>query len=129
MQSDFPLKTQDLSIQTQSFQMDQTVLKMERFGQVGKGQTQEDMKKAAQQFEGIFLKMMFEQMDKTVQRGDFLSGGDAETTFRGFFYDEITQRMATGPGGSGLGIADQIYKQMLQSQATKDASSTVDKQG
>ncbi|MBY0404904.1 MAG: rod-binding protein [Cyanobacteria bacterium] len=69
------------------------------------------LKKGAQEFEAVFFKQIIEQMDKTVERGDFLNGGSGEEMFRSMMFDEVAKRMSERPGGSGLGLAEMIYKQ------------------
>lgn len=71
------------------------------------------LKKAAQEFEGVFIQQLLEAMDKTVDRSDsMLSGGSAEEYFRSMLNESVAKSMATGPSGSGFGLAESIYKQM-----------------
>lgn len=84
-------------------------------------QDQKKLKKAAQEFEALFFKQIIEQMDKTVERGDFYSGGSAEEMFRSMMFDEVAMQMATRPGGSGLGIAEMVYRDLAkQTQAQEE---------
>lgn len=86
---------------------------------------QRKLKKAAQEFEGIFVQQMLDAMDKTIQREDsFLSGGSAEQYFRSMLNEEIAKSMTTKAGGSGFGLAETIYKQMAKNadQKTEDPS-------
>jgi Rod binding domain-containing protein len=75
-------------------------------------ETRDELKKTAQQFEGIFIKQLLDAMDKTVERSGFMSGGSGEDMFRGLMFDHISQSISTGPGGSGFGLADAIYRQL-----------------
>ncbi len=76
-------------------------------------ENKEDLMKTARQFEGIFMKQLFDAMDKTVDRSDsILSGGSGEDMFRGMMYDKISESMASRPGGSGMGLAEAIYRQL-----------------
>lgn len=76
-------------------------------------ETPEELQKAAKDFESVFVKQFLDLMDKTIQRGEMFHGGHAEETFRGFINEEIAKQWSTSPNGSGLGLADSIYKQML----------------
>ncbi len=87
------------------------------------------LKESAQQFEAIFFKQLVDQMDKTVERNDFLSGGQGEEMFRSMMYDEISKKMATRPGGSGLGLAELIYKQTEAQLSDKPAYRPPDPSG
>lgn len=72
-----------------------------------------ELKQAAQQLEGVFLNQLLTAMDKTVDRKDsFLSGGPGEDMFREMMYQHISEDIATHPHGSGLGLAESIYRQM-----------------
>ena len=79
-------------------------------------------KQAAQQFEAVFLNQLLQQLDKTIDRSNsMMHGGHAEDTFRGMMMQEMATRMATRPGGSGLGLSDAVYKQIKQQQGETGA--------
>jgi Rod binding domain-containing protein len=81
------------------------------------------LKKSAQDFEAVFLHQLIEQMDKTVDReNSIMGGGSAEDYWRGMMNEQVAQSMATQPGGSGMGLAESIYKQMA-TQLPPDADS------
>jgi peptidoglycan hydrolase FlgJ len=82
------------------------------------------LKKAAQEFEAIFLQQFLEAMDKTVDReNSVLSGGSSEQYFRSMLNQEISKSMSTKLGGSGFGLAEAIYRQMSQQmKASKEAN-------
>lgn len=76
-------------------------------------QDQKKLKKAAQEFEAIFVQQMLEAMDKTVDReNSFISGGSSEQYFRSMMNEEIAKSMTNRRGGSGFGLAEAIYRQM-----------------
>ena len=73
------------------------------------------LKKAAQEFEAIFLQQFLEAMDKTIDRkNSVLSGGSSEEYFRSMMNQEISKSMTSKLGGSGFGLAEAIYRQMSQ---------------
>jgi len=77
-----------------------------------KGKSDEDLKKAAQSFEAVFVNQLFNAMDKTIDReGSMLSGGRGEKMFRSMFYDEISKDISSNSATS-FGFAKQIYEQM-----------------
>ncbi len=81
---------------------------------------QKKLKKAAQEFEGIFVQQMLEAMDKTIDRDNsFLSGGSSEQYFRSMLNEEIAKSMTCKQGGSGFGLAESIYRQMAQQNNAK----------
>ncbi len=88
-------------------------------------ENREDLMKTARQFEGVFVKQLLDQMDKTIDRSDFMGGGSAEETFRGMMYERIAENIASRPGGSGFGIAEAIYRQMEQ-QLPKESTDASD---
>lgn len=88
------------------------------------------LKKAAQEFESVFLNQMLEEMDKTVNRDEnsILGGGSSEGYFRSMLNQEIARSMSTKLGGSGFGLAETIYRQMAEHlDATKEAASSTTK--
>jgi peptidoglycan hydrolase FlgJ len=77
-------------------------------------------RKAARDFEAIFVQQMLDQMEKTIDRTDsLLNGGEAESTWRGVLHQHMAQNIANRPGGSGFGLAESIYRQI-----TKESYST-----
>lgn len=88
------------------------------------GQDQKKLKKAAQEFEAIFIQQMLDAMDKTIDReNSLLSGGGAEDYWRGMLNQEIAQSMSNRIGGSGFGLAESIYRQMAMNMKTNETES------
>lgn len=82
---------------------------------------QKKLKKAAQEFEAIFVQQMLDAMDKTIDReNSFISGGSSEQYFRGMLNEEIAKSMSTRQGGSGFGLAETIYRQMSKTTAKSE---------
>ena len=77
------------------------------------GQDKVKLKKAAQEFESVFIQQLLDTMDQTVDREDsVMGGGSAEEYFRGMLNQEVASSISTRPGGSGFGLAETIYRQM-----------------
>jgi len=77
------------------------------------------LKKAAHEFEALFTRMLFEAMDKTVQRDDNspLGGGPHEKTFRDMMMQEVSKDLSSGPRAmleGGLGIAKYVFEESLR---------------
>jgi len=66
--------------------------------------TQADAKKAAVEFETLFLTQVVEEMMRTVKSGSF-GGGHAEETWRSFLSRAFAEEMS---GGAGTGIARSV---------------------
>ena len=77
------------------------------------GDSKEQLKKAAQEFEAIFITKMLSEMDKTVDREGGLFGDKTQyvDTFKSIVYQQIGHDMASKPTSS-IGMAQQIYSQM-----------------
>ena len=77
------------------------------------GDSKAQLKKAAEEFEAIFITKMLTEMDKTVDRenGIFGEKNQYEETFKSIIYQQIGHDIASNPRTS-LGMAQQIYKQM-----------------
>ena len=77
------------------------------------GDSKAQLKKAAEEFEAIFVTKMLTEMDKTVDRenGIFGEKNQYEDTFKSIIYQQIGHDIASNPRTS-LGMADQIYRQM-----------------
>jgi flagellar protein FlgJ len=69
------------------------------------------LKSAAEQFESVFINQLLQIMDKTVDRSEFMHGGQGEAAFRNLFYQEISKNIASNPATS-FGLAKQVYEQL-----------------
>ena len=77
------------------------------------GDSKAQLRKAAQEFEAVFITKMLSEMDKTVDREGGLFGDKTQyvDTFKSIIYQQIGHDMASKPHSS-IGMAEQIYKQM-----------------
>ena len=77
------------------------------------GDSKEQLKKAAEEFEAIFITKMLSEMDKTVDREEGLFGEKTQyvDTFKSIVYQQMGHDMASNPRSS-IGMAEQIYRQM-----------------
>lgn len=77
------------------------------------GDSKEQLKKAAQEFEAIFVTKMLSQMDKTVDRSDGVFGKESPyvDTFKSIVYQQMGHDIASNPRTS-FGFAESIYRQM-----------------
>lgn len=79
----------------------------------GKGQENSKLRKAAQDFEAVFVNQLLQVMDKTIKRSEFMHGGQGEKVFREMFYQEISKSIASDPS-SNFGLGQQVYDQLSQ---------------
>ncbi len=92
-------------------------------GKLSKAQRLEKLEETSKEFEAIFFQQMLEAMDKTIDREDSMFyGGHAEKTFRGMFNQEVSKSFTERPGGSGLGLADTIYRQVSRLMEAQEAA-------
>ena len=77
------------------------------------GDSKEQLRKAATEFESIFITKMLSEMDKTVDREGGLFGKETQyvDTFKSIVYQQMGRDIANNPRTS-FGFADQIYRQM-----------------
>ncbi len=71
----------------------------------------QEIKEASVQLEGIFLKLMFNEMWKTVPKNELLGNSNAMDIYRDMYNEEITKKAAEA---GGIGLADFIYKQLTK---------------
>lgn len=71
----------------------------------------EALRKAASDFESVFVAQLLDIMDSTVEKGEFMNGGHAEKTFKSMLNQEIAKNISSTPATS-FGFAEQIYRQM-----------------
>ncbi len=78
-----------------------------RAGSLG-GKSDDRLKKACSDFEGIFLNLMVQTMKKTIPEGGVLGKSHQSEVFESMFLQEISTQLARE---RGLGIGDALYRQ------------------
>ncbi|GEM_PF-402073 len=73
----------------------------------------EEARRVAKDFEAVFLTTMISQMFKDVKVNERFGGGFGEKVWREHMFDEWGKKVAKN---GGVGIADQIYRQVLQAE-------------
>jgi len=78
-------------------------------------------RKAAQEFEAVFINELLTHMDQGLSTEAPFSGGQSEGIYRGLLDEAIGKEIAKR---GGIGIADNIYREMLKMQEAKPRSVT-----
>jgi Rod binding domain-containing protein len=73
----------------------------------------EQTRKAAKDFEAMFVSEMMSHMFEGLETDPVFGGGPGENMFRGMLIQEYGKKMAAGPG---LGISSQLQQMMIQMQ-------------
>lgn len=85
----------------------------------------EKLKKTAQEFEAVFISQLLNEMDKTIEKSGYLSGGKVENTFKSMMNQYVAKDIASNPKNN-FGIASQIYKQLEGQLSAKEPESLND---
>lgn len=72
----------------------------------------EALKRVCQDFESIFLSIMFKEMQKTVPENGFIEKGTGSKIFEDMYLEELSQEVARKD--DGLGIGKILYEQFTQ---------------
>lgn len=64
---------------------------------------------ACVEFESIFVKMMLNQMKKSIHKSGMIDGGHAEEIFEDMLYDEHAKQISKN---ESLGLAEQMYESL-----------------
>lgn len=75
-----------------------------------------DIRKAAEEFEGIFISQMLGHMFKGMESNPMFGGGQAENIYRDLLVDEYGKQMT---GSGGIGLADSIERQLISLQEVR----------
>jgi flagellar protein FlgJ len=81
----------------------------------------EEIKKVCQQFEAIFINMLFKQMRNTITEGGLTEKSQARETFEGMLDEEMSKAIAEG---GGFGIAEMMTKALSKSIYTDSAETS-----
>jgi flagellar protein FlgJ len=104
------------AIQAQSASQNQA---LERLRADAAPSDRQGMKKAAEDFESLFLNIVLKAMRDTVPKSALIDGGNAEEIYKGMLDEEYAKMMAQQ---RHTGLADNIEAFMLQAQAGIKAS-------
>ena len=74
-------------------------------------QRNKDIKDASIQLEAIILKMMYNEMWKTVPKDELFGDDNTMDIWRDMYHEELTKSMAMN---GGIGLQDYIYQQLTQ---------------
>ena len=75
--------------------------------------TRAQIEKTANDFEAAFINQMLSHMFKGVDAPAPFGGGHGEDAFKSFLTEAVAKQMAAG---GGIGLADDLRRQMLQMQ-------------
>ncbi len=98
---------------TLSAQAQMAVSQTRRLPSLAKGTDLAATRKAAQDFEAVFLSQMFGQMFQGVATDTMFGGGAAEEMFRPLLIDEYGKQLAKR---GGVGIADAVMRSLITQQ-------------
>ncbi|MCR5756719.1 MAG: rod-binding protein [Selenomonas sp.] len=82
----------------------------------------QELKKACEGFEAMFLNMMYRQMRATVPENTLFGESHALKIFQDMRDDELMKNVAAG---GGIGIADMMYKQLKPQVESRNAAQNV----
>ena len=76
-------------------------------------QRDKEIREASVQLEGLLLKMLYNEMWKTVPKNELFGDNNAMEIYRDMYNEEITKKAAEG---GGIGLGNYIYKQLTKNQ-------------
>lgn len=74
-------------------------------------------RKAAEEFEAVFVNELLSHMDQGPSTEGPFTGGQSESIYRSLFDDAVAKDLAKH---GGIGIADNVYREILRMQEAKD---------
>lgn len=74
-----------------------------------KEKTNKQLKELSEEFESIFIGMMFKQMDKAGFKSDLVDSGMGKEVYKDMYYDELAKKAAIK---DNIGIAESMYEQL-----------------
>lgn len=78
-----------------------------------RGQSPDQMRKTAEEFEASFLSQMFKPMFEGLETDGAFGGGSSEATWRSFLLDAMAKQTVKA---GGIGLADTVMSEMLKMQ-------------
>jgi len=84
-----------------------------------KVQTREEARAVAEEFESVFLSTMLDTMFSGIKTDGYFGGGHAEGIYRSMLNQEYAKAITRS---GGIGIADQVYAEILRTQVQQPPS-------
>lgn len=84
----------------------------------------DELKRACQDFEAIFVNQMFQQMRRTISKDELFGGGQAEEIFTSMQDAEMAKSISRQ---RGFGLADVMYRQLSSLLENGDGDGVVKK--
>lgn len=78
---------------------------------LAKTEDKERLMKVCQEFESIFLNMVFKEMKSTIPESDFVEKTFDREVFESMYIEEMAKVSAKS---GGIGLADEIYKSLTR---------------
>lgn len=69
------------------------------------------LKKVSKDLESVFVDMMFKEMRKTINTSGLTEDAPGKDIFESMFDQKVSESLSKG---NGIGLADMIYKQVMQ---------------
>jgi len=91
----------------------------------GKKVDRKKIRELSQQFESVFMEIVLKSMRSTINKSDFIDGGNAEDIYKGMLDSEYAKVMSS-EGASGL--ANDIERQLLENMGIKQDVSRITKE-
>ena len=73
----------------------------------------QSLRNAAEEFESLFLGLMYEHMFTSISADGMFGGGNGEEIYRSMLVQEFA-KVTSGTGG--IGISDTVYRELLKAQ-------------
>ncbi len=67
----------------------------------------EKLMQSCQEFESIFINMLFKQMQATIPKSNLLGSGLDKEIIESMFYEEVSKKIAES---GGIGLAAELYR-------------------
>ena len=82
----------------------------------GKNLSEAQVRKTAQEYEGVFLSQMLKPMFENIEAAKPFGGGPGDEIWRSMQVDEFGKAMSRA---GGIGLSDALYRQMMKAQEVK----------
>ncbi len=102
---------------------DPGMLRVNQANQLGKvpseklSTSQRGLRKAADQFDSLFMQQLLGEMRRTVWESDIFGNRRAEKLFEGLLDQEVSDEMAKA---GGIGLSSMVYHQLVRHVSDKD---------
>jgi flagellar protein FlgJ len=90
---------------------EQPPMRINLVGSSTQNRAQQELKHVVQEFEAVFLDMLFKQMQRTIPRDGYLDSDSGTRLYEEMLYEELSKSISRA---GGIGLGERLYENLVK---------------